>query len=396
MKRRLIGSNRNLKVLLLALVALASAAIGVTLYSTSLLAGLEGSTINGRFSVRGTQTPPKNLAIVAIDDKTFKDLNAFPFPRSYYARIINNLAAEHPAAIVFDIDLENKSTLGKTCHVSGNSYPCDDLTLLEAIGNHPGITVFGSTQPNENGNGEVLFLGSTSGTSLLHQLGSQPAAPLFPSNQPGNVYRQMTYSVQNVKTLYVAAAEHGLHRKITKSQFGPDQWIDYPGPNHTIPWISFSSVYNPKKYGAPEGSTRPLPPNYFRGKIVFIGETQLSLEDFHSTSTDGQMAGVEIEADATATILNNFPLKSAPGWINVALIVLFAVAVPLAAVRFRPIASLGLAVGLGIAFTIGTPARIQFGPYLVVHLPARDARAEHRGLRGRPARDRGVRAHQDA
>jgi adenylate cyclase len=349
---RLFGSNRNLKVLLLALVAFGATAIGVTLYATGVLDSLEGNTVDARFSTRGTQKPPQNLAIVAIDDKTFQDLNAFPFPRAYYAQLINNIAAEHPAAIVFDVELADKTTFGKTCKIQGATFPCDDLALLEAISNHPGLTAFDTTSPNENGKGQIRFLGSGDGTTLLQSVGSRPGAALFPTNQPGGVYRQMIYSVQNVPTLYAVAAEMATHKKITAKQFGGTRWIDYPGPGHTIPYVSFSSVYNPKKFGAPAGFNHPLPPNYFRGKVVFVGETQLSLQDFHATSTDPQMAGVEIEADATATVLRHFPLSSVPGWINVALIVLFGVAVPLAASRLRPVIVIGIAVAIGLIFAV--------------------------------------------
>ena len=343
------------------LVAGGAGAVAITLYATGLLASLEGSTINGRFSIRGTQRPPSNLVIVAIDDKTLQDLNAFPFRRAYYARLIDNLAAEHPAAIAFDIDLESRSTLGRSCRIAGASYRCDDLALLTAIGRHRGLTVFDTTQPNANGNGQILFLGSPDGTALLHALGSQPGAAVFPDNQPGNVYRQMTFSVDNVPTLYVATAELITHRRLTPAQFGGDQWIDYPGAEHTIPWISFSSVYDPSRFGPPSGWSRPLAPEYFRGKIVFVGNTQLSLEDFHATPTDGAMAGVEIEADATATVMEGFPLQSAPGWIDIALVALLAAAVPLASIRFGPIASIGLAVSLGALFALGAQLAFDAG-----------------------------------
>ena len=350
--KRLLQSNRNLKVLLLALVALGATAIGITLYATGLLDSLEGNTIDARFSNRGTQKPPKNLVIVGVDNKTFQDLNAFPFPRAYYAQLINNIAAQHPKAIVFDIELADKTTFGKTCKIQGATYPCDDLALLEAISNHPGLTVFDNTSPNESGKGQIRFLGSGQGTDLLQSVGSRAAVALFPTNQPGGVYRQMIYSVQGVPTLYVVAAELATHKKITKKQFGGTRWIDYPGAQHTIPWVSFSSVYDPKKFGPPAGWNHPLPANYFRNKVVFVGATQLSLQDFHATSTDPQMAGVEVEADATATILNHFPLSSVPGWINVALIVLFGLAVPLAALRLRPVIVIGIAVALGVIFAV--------------------------------------------
>ena len=350
--KRLLQSNRNLKVLLLALVAFGATAIGVTLYATGVLDSLEGNTVDARFSTRGTQKPPANIAIVAIDDKTFQDLNAFPFPRAYYAQLINNIAAEHPKAIVFDVELADKTTFGKTCKIQGATFPCDDLALLEAISNHPGITAFDTTSPNQSGNGQIRFLGSGQGTTLLQSVGSRAGAALFPQNQPGGVYRQMVYSVQNVPTLYVVAAEMALHKKITRKQFGGTRWIDYPGAQHTIPWVSFSSVYNSKKYGPPTGWNHPLPADYFRGKVVFIGNTQRSLEDFHSASTDPNMAGVEIEADATSTILNHFPLSSLPGWINVLLIVVLGVAVPLAALRLRPVIVIAIAVGIGLIFAV--------------------------------------------
>ena len=360
-RRSPLGASRRLRVLLLAVVAIGAGAIAIALYATGALDSLEGSTINGRFSIRGTQRPPKNLVVVAIDQKTLNDLNTFPFPRSYYAQLINNIAAEHPAVIAFDIDLENKSTIGKTCPVSGVSYACDDLTLLTAISNHPGLSVFETTEPSNTGNGQIEFMGSGDGTTLLHELGSQAGVALFPDNQPGGVYRQMFYSVQNVPTFYTVIAEVATHEHIAHAQFGGDQWIDFPGAEHTIPWVSFSSVYDQKKYGRPDGWTHPLAPNYFRGKIVLVGATEVSLQDIHATSTDGAMAGVEIEADATATILDGFPLKSVPGWVNFALIVVLAGAVPLASIRLRPIASLALAIGLAAAFTVGTQLAFNSG-----------------------------------
>ena len=185
------------------------------------------------------------------------------------------------------------------------------------------------------------------------------------------------------------------HKKITAKQFGGTRWIDFPGAEHTIPWVSFSSVYDPKKYGPPEGHTNPLPADYFRGKVVFVGETQLSLEDFHSTSTDPQMAGVEIEADATATILNHFPLSSVPGWINVVLIVLFARRHP-ADQPPGPAGHLDWDRGRpGAPVRPGRAAPVQRRLDRLVRLSAGRPDPEQRRLARGAARHRGVRAHPD-
>jgi adenylate cyclase len=118
--------------------------------------------------------------------------------------------------------------------------------------------------------------------------------------------------------------------------------------------VPFSSVYNPKKFGA-------VPSNIFRGKIVVVGATQLSLQDFHATSTDGHMPGPEIQANAIDTILRGFPLTSAPGWVNILLIIVLGAAVPAAALRLNAAATVALAIGLGLVFTVGTQLAFNSG-----------------------------------
>src|ERR1700761_5247174 len=113
--RRLgIGSNRNLRYLLLALVAIGATAFGVVGYGASLLQSLEGSTINTRFTVRGKQAVPKNIVVVGIDPQTFSDLKLqWPFPRAVDGRVLANIAAERPKAIAFDVQLSEASALGQ-------------------------------------------------------------------------------------------------------------------------------------------------------------------------------------------------------------------------------------------------------------------------------------------
>src|SRR5689334_16816333 len=124
MRRLGIGSNRNLRILLLALVAIAATAFGILGYGASLLQSLEGSTINTRFTVRGKQAVPKNLMVVAIDPAYFQDLNKrFPSPRAINGKAISTISAQHPAAIAVDIQLSEPSDLGQD----------DDIALLSAV-----------------------------------------------------------------------------------------------------------------------------------------------------------------------------------------------------------------------------------------------------------------------
>ena len=346
------------RALSLVAVALASIGVAVAADATGLLRALEGATITTRFSIRGTERPPKNLVIVAIDNKSLQDLNTYPFSRTFYAKVIDKIAAEHPAAIAFDIDLENRTTIGKQNCLA--RFACDDLALLTSIRNHSGVTVFGTT--STTGDGQILFLGSAEGTTLLNEVGSRPGVELFPSNQPGGVYRQMTYSVQGIDTLAVATVEVATHRRVPRSEFGAgNQWIDFVGPGHTIPYVSFSSVYDSKKYGAS--------PVNFGGKIVVVGATELSLQDLHATSTDGQMPGPEIQANAIETVLRGLPLRSLPTWLDAMFIVLLGAGVPLASTRLRAGATTGVAVLLGVWFVVATQLAFDFGWVVAIVYP---------------------------
>jgi adenylate cyclase len=331
MKRFKVASNRHLRTLLLVLVAVVATGIGIAAYGTHLLRSLELNTVDTRFDIRGKQKRPKNIVVVKVDDKTFQDLNKqFPFPRAYEGRLLNKIAAGHPAAVAFDIQFSEPSNLGQN----------DDLALLNDISNHPGLAVFSFTETD--GHGGVRFLGSGQGNKLLSEVGARPADGLFPFD-PGNVIRRMSYSVGGLNTFAVVTAEVATHKKrLSATPFkGGSAWIDYVGPAGSFSSVSFSDVYLGR-----------IPPSYFRGKIVVVGATAPTLGDIHPTATDSEMAGPEVQANAIDTILRGFPLSTVPGWVNILLIVVLGLAVPLASLRLPPAASLGLAVAIGVVFAV--------------------------------------------
>ena len=352
--RRLgIGSNRNLRILLLALVAIGATAFGVLGYGASLLQSLEGSTINTRFTVRGTQAVPKNLMVVAIDPRSFQDLNKqFPFPRKIDGKAISTISAQHPAAIAVDVQLSEPSSLGQD----------DDIALLSAVNDAHGKAIFSDTEPTATGN--VAFVGSGKGTALLKSVGARPAEGSFPFD-PGGVIRQMQYKISNLKTLAIVTAEVATHKRVTP--FTNNRFIDYVGPAGTIPYISFSQAYWGTYSGTKTG--KKLPSNFFTNKIVVIGATATNLNDIHASSTDSAMPGPEIQANAINTVLHNFPLNAAPGWLNYVLIVLLGLTVPLVGMRARPLITILLAVGLGIAFTVGVQLAFNSGTILTFVYP---------------------------
>ena len=66
--------RRRRKTIALVAVAVLAAGIGALCYATHLLSPSELQTIDARFSIRGKQTPPSNVVLVAIDPATLTEL----------------------------------------------------------------------------------------------------------------------------------------------------------------------------------------------------------------------------------------------------------------------------------------------------------------------------------
>jgi adenylate cyclase len=322
-----------MRALLLGLVAAGAAAVTLAAYATHVLRGADLSTVDTRFVVRGRRAAPRSIVIVAIDAATFQALNTeWPFPRAMHAQVIDRIAAQDPAAIAYDVQFSESSP------GSPRASQADEVALLEAIDHAHGATVFATTETDAQGN--TRFLGSTEGSTLLREVGSRAASGLFPDDSAGGVIRQMQYAIGGLPTLAVAAVEVATHRRVRPSTFaGGHDWIDFAGPGGTFRTVSFADVYR-----------GDVPPGLFRHRIVVVGPTAPSLQDLHATPTDALMSGAELQANAIATVLNGMDLATVPGWVNIALIVILAAAVPLVSLRAGPRAATAAALGLGAAF----------------------------------------------
>jgi adenylate cyclase len=107
-----IGSltfRRQTVVLIGILVVLMLAA---TLFG--LVETLELGAVNVAFGLRGPQAPTSPIVIVAIDDNTFSINNfQWPWPRTYFAQLVDHLAAGGAKAIAFDVFFTDPEDFGK-------------------------------------------------------------------------------------------------------------------------------------------------------------------------------------------------------------------------------------------------------------------------------------------
>ena len=198
-------------------VALAMTGLSLIAYAFhfGFFEGLERTSIDTRFSLRGSQGAPKDVVVVKIDDATFSDLPnvKWPYPRTLHAKVIDRICAGHPAAIAVDIQFSEYGTAAEDNALGTSAFNCH------------GKVVFATTEVSSSGQPNLIF-----DAQGLKAMGARAANGLFPTD-PNDVIRKMDYSIQGLKTLAIQAVEVATKKRVTAAQMGgSEQWIDFVGP----------------------------------------------------------------------------------------------------------------------------------------------------------------------
>jgi HD-GYP domain-containing protein (c-di-GMP phosphodiesterase class II)/CHASE2 domain-containing sensor protein len=320
--------------LVMLVATLAAVALALVARDVHVLDGVQDETIAMRFQARGPQ-PVDDIAVVAIDDVTFSDLETrWPFKRSLHARAIDALRRAGAKQIVYDVQFTEPTT------------EREDQALFRAV-RRAGDVVLATTETDGRGGTNVL-----GGEENLRLAGAHAAAANLETDRGGVIHR-FPYASGDLRSVAVVAAGLAGGRPLTSGAFGPGgAWIDYAGPRGTVPSTSFSDLVSGK-----------ADPKRFRDRIVVIGATAPTLQDVHSTPTadDRLMSGPEIQANAIATALHRLPLRDTPGWVGLLALLLLGIAPAIAHVRTRglkaaalsPVAALAFAGLVQLAFTRG-------------------------------------------
>jgi adenylate cyclase len=310
--------------------------IGIVLlsYGLGVFDNFERQSVDARFSIRGAHEPPKDLIVVGIDPRTFSDLNLrWPFSRKLHAKAIDLIAKDGARAIAYDVQFSEYGTVA------------EDNALGLAIQRHPGKVVLATTEVSASGQPNLIF-GSDALQAIKARVGDSNFQP-----DTGNVIRKLSYEVDGLKAFAVVAAEVALGHPIPRSELGGKRaWIDFAGGAATVREIPFSQVVGGR-----------FAPGAFHDRVVVVGATAPALQDIHATSTSAAMPGPEVQANAIETALHGFPLKSAPQWLNVLLIVVFGLMAPALSLRFGLLAPMGSALATAVVFVIGNQLAFNSG-----------------------------------
>jgi CHASE2 domain-containing sensor protein len=333
-----------------ALIAAAVVALlaGYGTWHSSIGNQLELRIIDARFHVRGNERPSGQVVVVGIDAPTIEALTGplLPgavLPRRFDARMIDRLRSDGVRTIAYDLVFDTKS-----------ASPADDLELYDAAKATRGRLILAGDATN--GRGRTFVLG---GVAHQRAAGVTVGSVLFPEDSNGVIDR-LPERVNGLESFAAAVAVHaGVSPRRLRSLFaGGPVWIDFPGPAGALrPGVneySFMAVLD----GA-------VPASRLRGKVVVIGDTAPTLQDFHTVADGGSqpMSGPELEADAIATLLEGVPLRPASSAVDWLILIAAALILPALALLRRPwpwivaggmAAAVAYVVASQLAFEAGT------------------------------------------
>jgi CHASE2 domain-containing sensor protein len=375
--RRLEVRNRRLAA---AVLALAAVAIGLALYvwNPEPVQRLELSTIDTRFSVRGSSPPDARVVMVAVDDRTLRRFGAertAVLPRGEYAPILKRLHQDGAAAIAIDVRFETRNAHD----------PQGDRALLGAIGATHDRLVLAfdkfAVVPARAGGGQQIVRPELLGRSEeVQTTGVTGGYAGLPDDKDGGK-RRAEYEVVasnsgddevNMQTLAFATADvarrAGLVPRIDRDETASRRawggqtkrttWIDYRGPGGTFPRVSAIDIIDGR-----------VPAGRFRNKAVVIGVVAPAAEDGFRTPLDSRMPGAEVQANALATMLGGEPLRDGPPLIDVLLIALLASLPVMAALWWSARATAAVVAASAVVLLGGAQLAFQGGWIVAIVAP---------------------------
>jgi CHASE2 domain-containing sensor protein/tRNA A-37 threonylcarbamoyl transferase component Bud32 len=276
------------------------------------------------YQIRGAVNPPEDIVILAIDDASvsvpqqyyktdpqqyaeFKPLKTFPFQRSAYATVIEKLIEAGARAVAVDVVFDGESAHGVN----------DDQKLLQALRRYGSqVTLAAVSESFETHQGEFIQLRKPQpmfrSESVLIGLVNFPLKVDGRIHQLASKYRDLLAENDALTMKMLSFDEAALLAAEVSYPPPKGDHIHFYGPAGTFKVIPFWYVFDSENW-----NTYLHQGKIFKDKIVLIGATAQLGNDYHPVAVAKHwpspelMSGVEIHANAIATLIENKAIAQA-------------------------------------------------------------------------------------
>ncbi len=298
--------------------------------------------------------PSGALAMIAIDDPSAKGAPAaglppFPFPRSVYGRLLTRLHAAGANVAVFDINfLENATDATQDRAFAAG------MRVMPTVLTYDLTTASGGQIGRSDTASDLAPFAAALGYTTFDDPGGyfigQPPVITTTGGVGTNAGRRFV-------SLAAAAVERYTGRRLAPPPlyegtllFLPARLVQHQAPDGTASRqlsiaqeVSFANAMT-----EPIADLRTL----VQGRIVLIGATAEGLGDFVATADDGHFPGLYANARLIDQLVGATFIRTAPAWLEIALIVLLPLLVGFGLAELRP------PVGIALAL-LGTVAYVE-------------------------------------
>jgi adenylate cyclase len=328
------------------------------------------------FRFRGAlDVSDSDIVIVAIDDQTFASLPArWPYPRSYYARAILNLAGAGARLIIVDVEFLEEDLVD----------PRRDKVLAAAV-LHAGNVILAGKWVREVARGGTVNTYLDKPIAPLLNTGSRWGLVNVLEDSDGFVRRYLVGLQVGDKLHYPLAMEaflalqgstDGKSDRYSNGDlrlgetairlYGKRSFlINYRGPAQTFPTYSFSTVLDDSNFDLPEEEDTDIFDLHrewgtFKDKIVFIGAAAEELQDnkftpfFDYRGERRKTPGVEVHANALSTLLAGDFIQRVSGWTILLAMVFMALLAWLTTKKLRPVKAVLVIVVVALGFVLSS------------------------------------------
>ncbi len=324
--------------------SLAAAAAASVLYMTGVLDPLERALADIRFELTG-RAASGDLVLVGIDPRSLKQLDVWPWPRSYHAAVVDRLVEAGAVQIALDVDF------------SSHSGPAEDEALAAALSRAPGqivLPVFRQKTPLGDGRPEIIY---TAPLPLFRRHARVASVNTMPDGD-GLIRRHSLNDFWRDEVVATMPALLAGWSRAPSRTFH----IDYGIRPDTIPVLSYVDVMQ-GRFDREE----------VRGRKIIVGATAVELGDIYAVPVYTALPGALVQALTYESLVQGRTLHRSALWVVLAGAAIIALALGR---RFqswswrRGLAALAaVAAGsfaLSVAVQAVTPLMLEVTPWIVV------------------------------